>query len=472
MRPVNRRGFLRGGAALPLLVRAGRAAAADEPRRELVRDPAGIIDLPRGFSYRILSRSGEPMSDGYRTPGNPDAMGVFTLPGGELALMRNHEITPGDRGHGPLHDGQAQPPEAYDPEGSGGVTRLLLDPQTLTIRRSNLVLTGTHWNCAGGLSPWGWLSCEEIFVPNHGYVFLCPTNADQVATARPIKPYGRFRHEAATVDPATMIAYLTEDMGDAAFYRFLPNDPRAPFEGKLQALAIHDAERFDTSYMQPGQRLAVHWVDVPEADPHDDNVRLQAHAAGAARFARTEGLWLAGADAYICATTGGPIGRGQVFRLHHSPQQEAKLEVVAHASDTSVLDMPDNLTVSPHGHVYVAEDGLEGNFVRRITPGGGVVDFARNALSLSEFAGPCFSPDGKHMFVNIQHDGLTLAISGPFANERDAKPLRSGQMGHSRDTWTTGATGLGSGLAIIALAALARRKRQRAENPAADKPAD
>ena len=40
---------------------------------------------------------------------------------------------------------------------------------------------------------------------------------------------------------------------------------------------------------------------------------------------------------------------------------------------------------------------------------------ARNALNdASEFAGLCFSPDGNWMFANLQKEGLTLAIHGPF----------------------------------------------------------
>jgi secreted PhoX family phosphatase len=50
-----------------------------------------------------------------------------------------------------------------------------------------------------------------------------------------------------------------------------------------------------------------------------------------------------------------------------------------------------------------------------ITPQGGAYTFARNARDNSEFAGACFSPDGRTMFVNIYDPGLTLAVWGNWA---------------------------------------------------------
>ena len=32
----------------------------------------------------------------------------------------------------------------------------------------------------------------------------------------------------------------------------------------------------------------------------------------------------------------------------------------------------------------------------------------------SEFAGACFSPDGRWLFVNVQRPGVTFAITGPW----------------------------------------------------------
>jgi secreted PhoX family phosphatase len=319
------------------------------------------------------------------------------------------------------------------------------------VRSSNLVLAGTFWNCAGGLSPWGWLTCEETVEPNHGYVFLCPSNAERVAPARPIRGYGRFRHEAASVDPATMIAYLTEDQNDGCFYRFVPNSPDQPFEGKLQALRLMGEPGFDTSPLVPGRALPIDWVDVPTPDPDDDSVRFQAQAAGAALFRRAEGMWLGADAAYFCATTGGPIGRGQIFRVTFGAQPT--VDVVTASTDPEVLDNPDNLCVSPDGQLFVAEDSLDGNFLRRVNLDGQIVPFARNARSSGEFAGPCFSPDGRTLFVNLQEDGLTLAVNGPF----DRFPQAGAARGVGSDLRTGRLFGGRGGLALLAFAVFAAR---------------
>ena len=39
---------------------------------ELVRDRRRRVDLPRGFSYRVISQVGETMDDGLVVPGSPD----------------------------------------------------------------------------------------------------------------------------------------------------------------------------------------------------------------------------------------------------------------------------------------------------------------------------------------------------------------------------------------------------------------
>lgn len=425
---IERRSFLRGAGAVAALAvpislvlqRHGRVPALAAPRagssadpRALVPDPEGLFDLPSGFRYHVIERRPAKLSDGHRLPGAPDGMACFAGPNGTFVLMRNHEL---DRTPelGPF---EGEPHRnAYDPEAAGGVTRVVIDARTLERISSNLVLAGTLRNCACGPSPWGFLTCEESVAAGHGYVFLCDPAAETIAPPRKITGYGRFNHEAVCIDPETHVAYLTEDRPDGCLYRFVPRDPAHPFEGRLEALAIVGSRRFDTG-LRFGLRQPrpVEWVPVPDPDPREDTVRKQAHEQGAAVIRRGEGIWYHDGAVYFSATSGGLHGTGQIFRLLIGRDGAGdRLELFAESTDSETLDCPDNITVAPWGDVYIAEDGPGEQYVRGITPDGRVFDLGRNAHSRGELTGVCFSPDGSALFVNLQREGVTLAIRGPF----------------------------------------------------------
>ena len=82
--------------------------------------------------------------------------------------------------------------------------------------------------------------------------------------------------------------------------------------------------------------------------------------------------------------------------------------------DTGNYDGPDNITVSPHGGLVLAEDGDGVSHLIGVTPSGAPFSLARNELNDSEFCGPAFSADGRTLFVNIQTPGMTMAITGPW----------------------------------------------------------
>ncbi|MEX1241945.1 MAG: alkaline phosphatase PhoX, partial [Cyclobacteriaceae bacterium] len=60
----------------------------------LLPDPAGIINLPKGFTYKIISKKGDLMDDGLFLPGAPDGMATFAGKNGRVIVVRNHENSP------------------------------------------------------------------------------------------------------------------------------------------------------------------------------------------------------------------------------------------------------------------------------------------------------------------------------------------------------------------------------------------
>lgn len=365
-------------------------------------DPDAVLKLPEGFRYVVLEKSGDRMSDGHAMGARPDGMACFEV-GDRWVLLRNHENDIG---------ASAEPSVAYNANLAGGVSRVVLDPETLERVSSNWVLVGTNRNCAGGPTPHGWLSCEESVDIGHGYVFLCDPEANEAAKPQRVPSLGRFKHEAVAFDPETRISYLTEDERISALYRHVPEE--GPFKGKLEALrVVGEPKRELGSDLSVGDTLDIDWVPISDTEGDPVSTAEQAHEAGAAIVVRGEGIWTHDGLVYFVATEGGPLGKGQVFCL--DPGRET-LTLIAQAEDEASFVNPDNLTVSPSGEVWVVEDNDGPNRIWRVNQDGTLDHFAENALNggASEFCGVCFSPDGRVMFVNLQEEGYTLAITGPF----------------------------------------------------------
>lgn len=456
----NRRQFLRNSAAataaftgLAALTGCARGSSVtvDVAPINLVPDANGLLDLPPGFTYSVISTEGDEMDDGLVTPGDFDGMAAFETPDG-LTLVRNHELHPFEFEKSPfgpdgerirLIDQTRLYDRAEDLSGlPGGTTTLVLDPATYELKRHFLSLGGTHNNCAGGPTPWGsWLTCEETtdrrgghLDRDHGYIFEVPAASRELVAAVPLTEMGRFRHEAVAIDPGNGIAYLTEDAYDTAcFYRFIPNVPGQLAEGgRLQALKIigengFDTRNWDRTGMRPGDSLPVEWIDVEDRHNPDDDLADRHVAMGAARFTRGEGIWFGENELYFTCTDGGAARTGQIFRyvpssregLSGESDQPARLELFIESPGEEVMGKCDNLTIAQWGDLIVAEDGSGEQYIRGVTPAGRIYTIARNAFSqnsrYSEFCGPCFSPDGSTLFINVQSSpSRTFAIRGPW----------------------------------------------------------
>ena len=395
------------------------------------------------------------MADGFNVPPAHDGMAAFPGLDGRIVLVCNHEMPPAFPEYSAFGAEFDALPEAvrarvYDhgggrSPGGGGTTTTVYNPRTGETERQHLSLAGTELNCAGGPTPWGsWLSCEECFEDpgtdfsrgrlvsrdrKHGYVFEVPAGETGLAEPVPIRSMGRFEHEACAVHAPTGIVYMTEDRHHSLFYRYIPDVPgRLREGGRLQALAIAGrpaAQLHNWSgepAIAPGEALATEWIDLDDVDPEENDLRLRGAAAGAATFARGEGLCAAGiAFAFTC-TIGGPLRLGQVFQYRPSPregqpgeaEQPGQLSLIAEAGEDSLLRNADNLTMAPWGDLVVCEDTASHCGLVGIRPDGTQYMLADNVWSNSELAGVCFAPDGKTLFVNIQYPGTTVAITGPW----------------------------------------------------------
>ena len=452
---INRRRFLQTLAA----VAAAPAQATVNNRAngfgKLQPDKSRIIDLPAGFEYRVIARMGEEMADGLLVPGEADDMAAFASENGRINLVCNHENGPSQQHRGPFGSNlerfdRISPACVYDDgrgttPGTGGTTTIVYDPVSGKNEKQFLSLAGTELNCSGGATPWGsWLSCEETFsnpglkmesaVPvqrnqRHGYVFEVPALDSGCSEPLPLKEMGRFEHEAAAVDPLSGVVYLTEDRHRSLVYRYLPNVPGQLHQGgRLQALAIENHDGYDTrnwrqkSPMLIDEWMSVRWIDLHDVDSDKNDLRLRGHDQGAARFARGEGLCTAGGSVFITCTIGGPDRLGQIFEYRASPfegsdreaTEPGQIKLLAESTRDSVLRHADNITMSPWGDLLVCEDTAGHCGLIGLQPDGKQYYLADNAYTDSELAGVCFSPDGKTMFLNIQVQGLTLAINGPW----------------------------------------------------------
>jgi secreted PhoX family phosphatase len=469
MTVINRRGFLKGAAAVggaaalsggPFAGFIARVVARSDvdlgPLRAVAdqRDGKVRLWLPEGLQYRSFHDTDGPpviLDDGVRLPGRHDGMGAFVGSDGNTVLIRNHEINNAG-------DAFGDAALAYDTKARSGCTTVVVS-DTGEVQQSWASLNGTMMNCAGGQMPWGaWISCEETVngpdvgpdftgVSNipltkpHGYIFEVPVEG--VSGAEPVTAAGRFPHEAVSFDPDEGILYLTEDnfAFPSGFYRYLP--PSNPMVsghlangGKLQMLKVVGTDNAHLEAAQvAGTSYEIEWVDIEDPNPqfpytpgqpapttNDEALTFvgnQGRAQGAAGFSRLEGQVFDRGVVYFTSTQGGGVaetgpeltagygnGTGQVWAYRPSEQT---LTCVFQSPDNSVLDFPDNVTTSNRGSVILCEDSAGDNFIRGLTRDGKLFDIALNRLTNSATGAPRFSEE--FAGSTFSRNGKTLFVN-------------------------------------------------------------
>ncbi|MEU7317586.1 alkaline phosphatase PhoX [Streptomyces sp. NPDC007083] len=420
----------------------------------LVPDPDGLLDLPKGFRYKVLSREGDPLRSGEGpVPSNCDGMAAFA--GGRHGhghhghghgrertwLVRNHENRMESRVPVPTVEGLT-----YDPAGEGGCTVLELDGDN-DVLAERVGIAGTSTNCAGGPSLWDtWLTCEETeyrageegYTKDHGFVFEVGFDRRRPTSVEPLTAMGRFQHEAVAFDPHTGVVYETEDAFDepfGLFYRFLPRKPKGGYGslhagGRLEAMRVPGVPDLSAVTETGTSFDRIEWVEVPDPLAAETPIRLQDFGKGGITHAqKLEGCYWGGSCVYFVSsyarTAEGSQGDhfGQIWR--YDPRRRRLTLVVVFGPDTDVQlpgEEPDNICLAPSGGLMVCEDGAGAQHVFGVTRRGTVYPMARGAQNIGtpedpawgEFAGVTFAPDGRTMYVNCYTPGTTFAVTGPW----------------------------------------------------------
>lgn len=389
---------------------SGRRGRLAVPPLATTPDENNLL-IPQGFKSRVLARANETVpGTSFVWHTDPDGGAVFPAADGGWVYVSNREFL------------------------IGGVNAIRFDANGTVIGAYN-ILSGllSRLNCGGGVTPWGtWLSGEET---DNGYIWECDPFDTSGLRSKRWDGCGTFSHEAATVDPTSNIFYLTEDVGDSAFYRFIPATPNVggvpSAAGKLQALKVTGVTQAMIDADGARGPWRVEWVDIAVPNPlqipelpavlqPQTPTRTQGQALGAAQFNGGEGIWYQNGVVYF--TTKGDR------RVWAHDVSAATLEVIYDdfGIDTPIIDSVDNIVMTPGGDIVIVEDkGDPTQQATAIQPDGGIAVLVQLVgQDGSEVTGPAFSPDGRFFYFSSQRGpgaggsagtaGITYCVEGPW----------------------------------------------------------
>lgn len=314
---------------------------------------------------------------------------------------------------------------------------------------------GTFQNCSGSITPWGTiLTCEENYQNMFGEIDRATGELDpawnhygwrefyehsplhygwvvevdlKTGQAQKHVALGRFCHECARVvelEDKRLVVYSGDDENDEHFYKFISSAPGSLSEGTLFVADIEN-----------GKWLSLSYDDQPVLqDNFSDQTevlifcREAAKLVGASPLDRPEDIEIDPMTGHIllACTNNKPNGNydGQILKFIETDGKYDSLTFtseVLHAGGIETgFSCPDNMAFDRSGNLWFTSD-ISGSKMNKdnyapfknnglyIVPRSGkqagqVIQLISGPTD-SELTGPFFSPDGKTLFLSVQHPG-------------------------------------------------------------------
>lgn len=342
-------------------------------------------------------------------------------------------------------------------------------------------IIGTNSNCSGGITPWNtFLTCEENYQDVFGDVLYdennTPTKVPSIwgwekfynyppehfgwvvevnpkdGTAYKHIALGRFAHECCTLyelEDKRVVAYSGDDKKDEHLYKFISSKPSSLKEGTLYVA--------DTIN---GKWLALDWENSPilkKKFKNQTEVLIRAREAakllGATPLNRPEDIEIdpITGNIFVSLTNNKPKKdyHGSIMKIEETSGKFDALTFKASTykagGEESGFSCPDNLAFDLSGNLWMTSD-MSGNAMNK--EDGPYMPFKNNSLFViprhgedagkvirvasaprdAELTGPWFSPDGKTLFLSVQHPGEQTKDKNnptskwPFDNDNIPKP--------------------------------------------------
>ena len=318
---------------------------------------------------------------------------------------------------------------------------------------------GTLANCSGGITPWNtFLTCEENYDNFYGETVYDQNNTphhipskynkwEQFYTYPPehygwvveVNPtdgscqkhvaLGRFSHECCTLyelEDKRVVAYSGDDANDEHLYKFISSKP-----GSLKEGTLYVAETIN------GKWLALDWENQPilkQQFKNQTEVLIRAREAskllGATPLNRPEDIEIdpISGNILITLTNNKPKNdfHGSILKIEET---NGEFDALTFGASTHIaggeetgFTCPDNLAFDLAGNLWITSDISGSSMNQTDNP---YTSFKNNALYViprygeeagkvirvasapkdAELTGPWFSPDGKTLFLSVQHPG-------------------------------------------------------------------